>query len=283
MDTAADAAARWPKRWLPAGPPPGAARLRLFCFAHAGGAASVFRPWQTRLDPRVQVCAVQLPGRENRYSERPYQRMSELLDDLVPVLLPLLRDGAGRYAVFGHSMGADIAFALTRRLADEAVPQPARLFVAGHLPPHLPELLPPAHGFPDEGLLDRLNAYRPAGTQLTADDELTKLLLPTIRADFSLFETYSVPPDTRVACPITVLGGVADTVIPATSLPQWADLTSEKCTVRLFAGGHFFVESSLGEVTATIVSDLFAPPAAPPSTPPTALRVAGSPAGRGPA
>ena len=122
-------------------PRPGA-RLRLVCFHHAGGGAFGFRPWATRLRDDVELVAVQLPGRENRLGERPLPTAEAVLDHLVPALAEVL---AGPYALFGHSLGAVLAYLCACRVRNAGVGRaPARLFLSAATPPELePATEPP--------------------------------------------------------------------------------------------------------------------------------------------
>lgn len=246
----------WPRAWLPYARAQEVAPVRLFCFPHSGGGASAFRTWRGVLAPTAQVCGVQLPGRENRRAETCHQGMGALLDALVPALAPLLAEPGRPYALFGHSMGADVAFALTRRLREEGLPAPVRLFVAAHLPPHLPELEPDAHPLSDREFIARVRRYGGTDDSVWDNQELVDLLLPTLRSDFRLFETFRVGADDRVDCPISVLGGAADPAVQPEALRQWRQLTAGDCSIRLFEGAHFFVERALPDVAKAITADL---------------------------
>src|SRR3954447_1958571 len=120
--------------WLPYTEPSQQARLRLFCFPYAGGAASIFRSWADDLPPEIEVCPIQLPGREGRFREAPFTRLAPLVDALTLALLPHLNVP---YALFGHSLGALISFELVRRLQRQNVARPAHLFVSGHNAPQI--------------------------------------------------------------------------------------------------------------------------------------------------
>src|SRR5439155_1489615 len=113
------------QEWLPYRKARPDARIRLFCFAYAGGTASMFRGWQERLPSHVEVCAVQLPGRESRIHEPPMTRMNQLVDSLVPVIAPLLDRP---FALFGYSLGAAIAFETARGIKRELGADPLGLF-----------------------------------------------------------------------------------------------------------------------------------------------------------
>lgn len=238
-------------RWLPyrfPSPPDG---VRLFCFPNAGGSASAFRPWgrDGRLPARVELCCVQLPGRESRLREPPFVRVPPLLDALEEALAPELDRP---FAFFGHSMGTIVAFELAHRLRERGGPEPRLLVMSGRQAPHLPDD-DPVHGLPDDELIARLRAYRGTPPEVLAHPELMALVLPTLRADFELVETYR-PPEGRppLAQPITVFGGEEDEDASAEELAAWGELTTGRCAVRTFPGGHFFVHEERDAVLAAL-------------------------------
>ena len=120
--------------------------FRLFCFPYAGGGASIFRTWPERLPPDIEVCAIQLPGREDRFGEPTFENLSSVIDVLADVLCPYTDFP---FAFFGHSLGALISFELTRRLRRQKTPCPMQLFVSGHRAPQIPDPDPPIHQLPD--------------------------------------------------------------------------------------------------------------------------------------
>ncbi|XVQ85647.1 thioesterase II family protein [Microbispora siamensis] len=223
-------------------------RVRLFCFPHAGAGAGAFAEWPAMLPPEVELVAVQLPGREDRVGEPPLVRMDPAVRTVALALRPYLQ---GSYAFFGHSGGALLAFELAKALRPRGM-RPAHLFVSGQPAPHLPPVAPHIHALPDDefrAALHRLGGM-PAG--VVSDDELMRLLLPALRADFTLWEGYRHRQDPPLPTPITALGGAADDRAPAESLRAWRDHTTAAFTTRLFDGGHFYLNDSAAELTAVL-------------------------------
>ncbi|MGH3530086.1 MAG: thioesterase II family protein, partial [Pseudonocardiaceae bacterium] len=128
-------------RWVQISRPRPGARLRLICLPPAGGGASRYRNWPTHLPEEVEVVSVQFPGRENRFNEPPIESMTQLVDLLLDELAGYF---TRPFAFFGHSMGALIAFELTRRLRPSGV-APVHLFASGCRAPHLPSRSPDWH------------------------------------------------------------------------------------------------------------------------------------------
>ena len=174
--------------WLRISQPKLQARLRLFCFPYAGGAASIYRIWHQHLPADIEVCAVQLPGRENRIREHPYTNLVEGVQTLLPNLLPSLDKP---FALFGHSMGALIAYELAQQLQSYGQ-TPTHLLVSGRRAPMLPEPEALIHTLPSSAAF--LNALQRRYNNLPAlifdDAELRELFVPLLRADLMLVETY---------------------------------------------------------------------------------------------
>ncbi len=233
------------------------ARVRLVCLPYAGGGGSVYMPWARQL-PMVDVCAVQLPGRENRLREPAYTRFAEMMDATVQVLRPHLDMP---FALFGHSMGALIAFELARRLRAEGAPAPAHLFVSGHRAPQLPNPRAPLAHLPDAEFLDELRTrYDGVPTEVLRHPDLMALLLPCLRADLALVEDYRCRAEEPLACPISVYGGEDDPVANEAELAAWRAQTRGAFTLTRFAGTHFFIRSAREELLAALARELAAVP-----------------------
>jgi medium-chain acyl-[acyl-carrier-protein] hydrolase len=216
------------------------ARLRLFCLPYAGGGARIYRTWADALPDDVEVCAVQLPGRDQRHNETPITDASKLIDALSVVLRPYLDMP---YALFGHSMGAVLAYELARRLGAAYDREPSGLFVSAHGAPHLPRRRPPSHHLPDDKFIARMKALNGTPAEVFANPELLALLLPMLRADFKLVETYAELPGPVLTCPVLAIGGRSDSDVPPTSLEGWATVTRGPFKSMLFEGDHFFINS----------------------------------------
>lgn len=229
------------------------ARLRLFCFAHAGGAASLFYNWSESLPAEIEVCPVQLPGREGRLLEAPFSRFSALLDPLAQALYPYLDKP---FAFFGHSVGALICFELTRYLRHQSHPlTPVRLCVAGHGAPQLPLSEPPVSHLPNPEFIKELRRLNGTPEDLLSSNEFLRLLLPRLRADFSLAETYTYTPGEPIQCAISAFGGLHDDV-PHHEIAAWREQTTGSFTLRFFDGDHFFVQKEQKEILHYLSSDL---------------------------
>jgi surfactin synthase thioesterase subunit len=216
----------------------GQARRRLICVPFAGGGIGAFRAWARRLPSGVELVAAQLPGRESRLREAPLDSIAAIVAEMLPSVaaasdMPL--------ALFGHSMGALIAFELALALESGAGRAPEHLFVSGRRPPDEPDSEAPVHQLPDEQFLDELQRrYGAVPEAVRQEPELLALLLPTLRADIRALETY-VPSTGKVRCPVHVYGGVDDRHPRPSQLAAWQRVAEREVRVRLFSGDHFYL------------------------------------------
>ncbi|MBL6279727.1 thioesterase [Micromonospora fiedleri] len=239
-------------KWVSIATPNPAAPTRLFCFPYAGGGASAYREWHRWL-PQVEVAAVQLPGRENRLGERPVAAMDRLLDLLVEALDPLLRQRP--FAFFGHSMGARIAYALTRRLEQDGAPLPSWLFASGSPAPWLriPEA---AWAEPDDRLLAWLADLGGTPPEVLDSPDLMQLALPVIRADLTLGATWQYPYTTPSSVPVHAFAATDDDYATPERARAWDRETTGPCRVSVFPGGHFFLHEHTAQILRLIDEDL---------------------------
>lgn len=239
------------------------AAVRLFCLPYAGSGAAAYHPWQPLLPPWVELVIVQLPGREQRLREQPVTRIADAVAAITDAMAELLDRP---YALFGHSMGALIAFEVARALRSADAPPPACLLVSGRRAPQLAEQEPPIHALADGPFVGALmRRYNAIPRQLLEDVELLRLFLPALRADVELLETYSYTPAPPLDYPILAMGGLEDTRAPLEYLMDWQLQTKAPLTVRQFPGGHFYINTTRAELLSALVAMLagYAPASAP--------------------
>jgi surfactin synthase thioesterase subunit len=231
--------------WFGRGEPEQAAAVRLFCLPYAGGSASAYRGWPALAPARLEVCPLELPGRGGRIGEPPLTRLRPLADALAGALAPYAHQP---YAVFGHSMGGLLAFEVTRTLRRRGLPLPLHLFVSAAAAPDVPRTRPPVHWAPDADVLQELRVLGGTPKELLDDEELMELMLPTVRADFSILETYEYRPERPLPVPLTVFGGTDDPLVPVRDLDGWRDQSSAGARLCLVSGGHFYLHPAAAEL-----------------------------------
>ncbi|HEY9157248.1 thioesterase II family protein [Candidatus Binatus sp.] len=217
-------------------------RLRLFCFPYAGAGALIFRTWSDNLPADVEVCPLQLPGRGTRMTERPFTHLSPLVEALAQALAPLLDRP---FAFFGHSLGALVSFELARRIRRQYGVHPVHLFVSAGRAPQIPHRGPFIHTLPDSEFLMELRRLNGTPSELLGHEELMEIMLPVLRADFAVYETYLYSTEPPLNCPISAFGGLQDNKVSDSDLEAWRAQTSVSFSLRMFPGDHFFLKQPL--------------------------------------
>lgn len=235
-------------RWFPSLDPTDRARPRLFCFPAAGGNTAMFFRWRTRLADQVQVVPVELPGHRNRLAEPLHRSIDPLVDELMPVL----HEATGApFALLGTSMGALIAFEAARRLVDLGV-TPAHLIVASCPSPRTPRP-DTVHRLPDADFLQELGRMEATPAEVLESPDLTALLLPAWRADFTLVETYAYRAGPRVTVPLTAVAAAHDRYAPAAEVLRWQHETNAAFSFVQVDAGHFFFLDAASPVLPDLV------------------------------
>ncbi len=227
--------------------------LRLFCFSHAGAGASVYGPWIKPLAAAgIDVCPVQLPGRENRFRESPHHSLEPLMEALVSALQ---RHMDRPYAVFGHSLGALLAYELARFLCAIGRP-PERLLVSGRIAPHLRDPRPTMHDLGDCELVARLLELGGIPDALAESRDFIAQQLPVFRGDLTVNETYRHVDRAPIDVPVTAFGGDQDPKVSLVELHAWRRTTRAAFRVVVMPGDHFFVVTARERLLATVSAEL---------------------------
>jgi medium-chain acyl-[acyl-carrier-protein] hydrolase len=231
-------------------------RPRLLCFPFAGGGASAFRSWPSLLEEVADVHAVRLPGREERHREPLATDIDALACEVADGISDWSRPP---YALYGHSMGARLAYRVVHVLAERGLPLPDLLVVAAHRAPHQAAPLALTHLLPREDLVEKLREFGATPEPLLNNPEMLDFFLPVIRADFALSEASGEYRSRPLDVPILALGGEDDALVGMAELNDWSLHTTAAFRVRRFAGGHFFQfasEEQLMDMLRDELSDL---------------------------
>lgn len=242
--------------WLSFPKPNPDARLRLFCFPYAGGGAHIFFPWQEKLSPWIELCAIQLPGRGTRFSDKPYTYHKQIVNELL-----INMDGYfdKPYAVFGHSMGALLAYELVQEIQKRGLPQACQLFVSGRRAMHINSESKSIYALPEPELIAELRKLNGTPVEVLDNKELMSLVLPVIRADFELCDTYTHNEDyDKLDINITAIEGSDDLRASGNPVLAWKDLTRGQFESKKLTGDHFFIHSSQQQLLNLLNNELSA-------------------------
>lgn len=222
------------------------------CLPHAGGSASFFFPVSRALAPAVEVLAVQYPGRQDRRDEPNIPSLHELADRIFAVLGQL---DDRPLALFGHSMGAVLAYEVALRMRDAGLASPVRLFASGRRAPsrHREERV---HEQSDAQIVAELRALSGTDAAMLADPEMLELIMPAIRSDYRAVETYRYRPGPMLDCPVTVLTGDSDPRVSIDEATAWQEHTTGQTELHVLPGGHFFLVDQSERVIGLLTEKL---------------------------
>lgn len=224
---------------------------RLICFPHAGGSASYFLPVAKQLSSRLDVLAVQYPGRQERRHEACIDDIATLADRLAEEIRPL----ADRpMAFFGHSMGAVVAFEVSRRLLTHGI-SPLMLFASGRRAPACTRN-ETVHKEGDQALLAEVRRLGGTDLRMLNDPEVVNMILPSLRGDYKAIMTYRCPPGIKIDAPVIALVGDNDPHVSLDEALRWKEHTSGAFDMQVFRGGHFFLNSHASAVMRTITESI---------------------------
>lgn len=232
------------------------ASIRLLCFPYAGGSATIFRRWPV-LFADIEIIGAQYRGRGARIGERPHRSIGEFVEEAVIDIEDFFDKP---YAIFGHSMGAMVAFDLARKIAENSARQPVHLFLSGLASPWTRVVGNRIHDLPDRDFLYELKNLGGTPSDILENPDILEILLPVIRADLEAAHHWHVAEHCDLRIPITVFGGAEDRGIPTEALADWASCTSGSVEIHLHPGGHFFVHDEFPAVIDCIRGHLFGAP-----------------------
>ena len=216
------------------------AKLRLFCFPYAGGGPGLFREWSDLLAPEVEVFPVHYPGRESRLMEPGYSNLDTLISRLLPEIEPCLDRP---FVFFGYSLGALVAFELTRALRRLQLPEPELLMLAAAGAPHMARKIKPIHALPDDEFIEELRKFNATPEEVLEQKELMKLLLPSLRNDFSILNTYELKEEKKLNVDFSVYTAGEDRLAPLEEVRSWNEYTSGNFNLNIFENDHFFIHA----------------------------------------
>lgn len=212
--------------------------MRLICLPYAGGSAAAYSNWERGLGSGVGVRAVELPGRGRRIREAPLTSAEALVEQLLTELAAELEEEP--FALFGHSMGGLLAFQLTHALADRGLPGPRCLILSAARAPGRTAAAK-LHTLPDKELIETLGRLSGAPAEALAHEDLMEVMLPIVRADLKLAETWSFSPAGPLSVPVALLGGLRDPLVPPAEIELWRPRFAAEVERRGYPGDHFYL------------------------------------------
>ncbi|MCI0470757.1 MAG: thioesterase domain-containing protein [Candidatus Aminicenantes bacterium] len=226
-------------------------KWKLYCFPYAGGAAAIFNPWKKYLDKEIELPAVELAGRGKRIYDPLYNSMDEAVEDVYQQIKNDLHNSP--FGFFGHSMGCIIAFELAHKLREKNAAQPSFIFFSGRGAPHVPEEKKEIrHTLPENEFKEKILELGGTPRDFFEHPELLEVLLPMLRCDFKIAETYRNRLEVKpFDYPINVMIG-RDEDVTAEQMHGWKDHTNKICTLHYFMGGHFFINEYVEQIVEII-------------------------------
>ena len=221
------------------------AKMRLFCFPYAGGSAQIYVDWHEYLPDSVEVVALQYPGRGSRFADPLIGTCKEMVDSIIPEMLPALNKP---FALFGHSNGGMVSFELARELYKRGVTNQLHHFLSAKRAIHLPPVRKPMHNLPFDEFIEQIVDLGGTPPEILAQKELMELFVPILRSDFSLGETFSYQDTHKLHCDATLLYGSEDNDVPKEDVLAWQQLIEKPVDTHEFEGGHFFINSGKEKV-----------------------------------
>lgn len=228
------------------------AKIRLFCFPYAGGTNIIFRTWGKVLGPSLAVCPAHLPGRERRLTEKPYTSAQALVEAAAEAIIPYLDLP---FAFFGHSMGALLSFELARHLRRLDLPLPTHIFLSGRSAPQLTRERV-TYNLPAKEFAEELRQLNGTPREVLEHQELMDLMIPLLRADFEVCQTYNYTQEPALDCPITAFGGLNDDHVTREMVGAWREHTTRSFRLCMMPGDHFFVHSAQDRVLGIVSQEL---------------------------
>jgi surfactin synthase thioesterase subunit len=231
------------------------ASLRLICFPHAGGSAVFYRPWAKAVSPAIEVHAVQYPGRADRIRDPLITDAGRMARLIAGSMGPLLDRPV---ALFGHSMGAILAYEVARILEGRGTP-PVHVFASGARPPHVRGSRENIAEKDDDGLVAEMVKLGGTDAEVLADQEMRELILPYVRNDFRLIESYEQKPGPRLTAPVTALIGAGDPHVTEAQAARWGEITDGAFALEALPGDHFYLVPQQAQVIAEVLRGLNVP------------------------
>jgi len=216
-------------------------KIKLFCIPYSGGSSSVYYKWKRLLNDYITLIPLELAGRGRRMREPFYESVSQACEDISNMILAQLQPNEP-YAIFGHSMGALLAYETYYCLKAKGVHEPEHILFSGRKAPHDEAEKSEYYKLPEDEFLDVVFNYGGNTREILQNRELLDLFVPILRADFKIAEIYEYAAhEEKIQCNMTVVNGTSDLSISRSDINMWSELAGKDCDYRWLGGGHFFI------------------------------------------
>lgn len=230
--------------------------MKMFCLPHAGGSATVYTKWKKYLDENIELQPVELSGRGSRMNEPLYSSLNEAIDDAAEVIKSKIYSEED-YIIYGHSMGAAIAYEVCCKFLKDNIKLPKNLFLSGRQCPFIDRDVEEIYKLNDEEFEKYILSLDGTPKEVFQDKELSKIFVPIIRSDYKNIETFkSINKTTVLPLPITVLNGCKDDLTDE-EINGWSKFTNKEFKRFDFDGGHFFLHDKISEVVNIVNNEVF--------------------------
>ncbi len=229
-------------------------KIKLFCLPYAGGSATIYLKWRQYLNDNIEIYPVELPGRGARFNEKPYTNVKDMIEDISITIMNEINDC--EFMIFGHSMGAILAYELIHKFNIMGIHKPKHAFFSGRGAPHLPVLKEDAYLLPEDEFTKKVFSLGGMPRLLLEQKEILNIFIKILKADYEAIEKYEYSNrDYKFEFPISVLNGVDD-LLTQNCISQWDIHTMKECDIYNFKGGHFFINDYIKEITEIILSKI---------------------------
>lgn len=221
--------------------------IKLFCIPHAGGSATNYIKWNRYFDDTIKLCPIEIAGRGRRFDETLISEMDLMVNDIYNTIKKEIN--SSEYAIFGHSMGSIIAFELYHKIKEQGMKEPVHIFFSARTSPDICKDKDIMHKLPYERFIKEIYKIGGTSVDIFENKELCNIFVPILRSDYKLIETYKyTEKNVLIDCDITILYGEQDQSIELEYLNEWQKHTRQKCIIKGFPGGHFFINEKIEEV-----------------------------------
>lgn len=221
--------------------------VKLFCIPYSGGSANVYYKWKKELDSSIELCPIEIAGRGKRINEPFYETVDEAAEDISNLMLKEINEDT-HYAILGHSMGALLAYESYFKLMEKCSKEPEHIFFSGRKAPQDEMDKTEYYKLPDDEFLKVVFAYGGNTREIMQNEDLFRIFVPILRADFKIAETYTYKPrDKKIMCDITVINGKNDFSVMEIDLDKWSKVAGKSCNYHWIRGNHFFITENAKE------------------------------------